>query len=136
VPEKFEEKYEDVLQNIEFGIQRVYQEHSEMTDWDALKAIEALIRVYQAKARKRDAPQFQLALLPQETFDSVQLMCEWRLGRAEMVNDQGARVDAEMKPKTVDEIVLCLKRVRRSIEFWNRKGGRQGYLKFVSQFVK
>jgi O6-methylguanine-DNA--protein-cysteine methyltransferase len=39
----FEEKYLDVLQNIEFGIVSVYREHPEMLDWDAFKAVEALI---------------------------------------------------------------------------------------------
>ncbi len=136
MPEKFEEKYDDVLQNIEFGVQLVYQKHHEMTDFDAQSAIEALIRFYQAETRKRNLPELRLAPLAHETFDSVKAMCEWRLGRSEMLDDKSQWADLEMKPKTVDEIVLCLKRIRRSIEFWSRKGGRQSYLKFVSQFVK
>ena len=36
---------------------------------------------------------------------------------------------------SLDEIVACLKRVRKSINRWTRTGGRQGYLTFVSQFV-
>ena len=42
----FEERYQDVLQNIEFGITQVYRNHPEMTDWEALAAIEALLRAY------------------------------------------------------------------------------------------
>jgi hypothetical protein len=41
----FEERYGDVLQNIEFGIVQVYREHREMTDWHAESAVEALIRI-------------------------------------------------------------------------------------------
>jgi hypothetical protein len=42
----------------------------------------------------------------------------------------------DLEPKTVDEIIACLKRIRRSIQFWQKKGGRQGYLTFISEFVK
>lgn len=38
-------------------------------------------------------------------------------------------------PLALDEIIACLKRIRKSIEHWNRRGGRQGYLNFASQFV-
>lgn len=76
---EFEEKYLDVLQNIEFGIVSVYRQHPEMLDWDALKAIETLIHEYHAEH---------------------------------------------------------LKRIRKSIELWNRRSGRQGYLDFISEYVK
>jgi hypothetical protein len=38
-------------------------------------------------------------------------------------------------PLKLDVIVLCLKRIRKSIDRWNKEHGRQGYLKFVSQYV-
>jgi hypothetical protein len=135
---RFEDEYMDVLQNIEFGIVRVYQDHPEMTDWDALNAIDALIRMYQAQARKRDVPALPLAPLVQKVFDSGQTMCEWRLGRssATFKDKQGKPLNIPMRTITLDEMLACLKRIRHSIEFWNKKGGRQGYLKFVSQFVR
>jgi hypothetical protein len=36
----------------------------------------------------------------------------------------------------VDVIIACLKRIRKSVEKWNKQGGRQGYLTFVEQFVR
>jgi hypothetical protein len=41
-----------------------------------------------------------------------------------------------MTPKTVDEIITCLKRIQKSIRRWNKEGGRQGYLNFISEFVR
>jgi hypothetical protein len=41
-----------------------------------------------------------------------------------------------MEPKTIDEIIACLKRIRKSINRWNKVGGRQGYLIFVSDFIR
>jgi hypothetical protein len=51
---KFEEEYEDVLQNIEFGIIQVYREHPQMTDYHALSAVEALLHVYHAESQGRE----------------------------------------------------------------------------------
>jgi len=133
----FEERYQDVLQNIEVGIVRVYQDHPEMTDWEALAAIEALLRTYRAEARGRQAAPPSLDPLADEVYDFVESMCEWRLGREmPFSNKKGEPVDFSMEPITLDEIIACLKRVRKSINRWNRRGGRRGYLTFVSRFVR
>jgi hypothetical protein len=133
--QEFENKYLDVLQNIEFGIVRVYRERPQMVDWDALDAIEALIRGYTAEARGRSWPTTRLSDLSQSVFDSVRTMCEWRLGRGQPLMQGDQTVELEMKPVTAEEIIACLKRIRKSIGLWNKKGGRQGYLNFVSEFV-
>jgi hypothetical protein len=36
--------------------------------------------------------------------------------------------------KTVDEIILCLKRLRKSVKLWTTDYGRQGYLNYIAQF--
>lgn len=136
MPEPFEKKYEGVLQNIEFALVQEYNAHPEMTDWDAQEAVNGLIRAYQTEARGKPIPALKLAPLHQEIYDAVQAMCEWRLGREQMLDDQGAPVAAEMKPRTIDEIVACLKRIRRSIEMWNKELGRRGYYDFVSDYVR
>ena len=76
--ERLEERYEDVLQNIEFGIVQVYRDHPEMTDWEALAAIEALIQAYNAEVRGRQARPPSLAPLAQEVHASVARMRESR----------------------------------------------------------
>jgi len=135
--QRFEDKYLDVLQNIEFGIVRVYRERPELTDWDALDAIEALIRHYTAEMQGKPHPPARLSGLPKLVFESVEAMCEWRLGRTQPIAEEDGRpIELEIKPKTVDEIIACLKRIRRSIRLWNRRGGRQGYLNFVSKYIR
>lgn len=64
------ERYEDVLQNIEFAIVNVYREHPDLLD---------------------------------------------------------SHVD--------EEIVACLKRIRKSVGRWNKRGGRQGCLTFIQQYI-
>jgi len=132
----FEERYQDVLQNIEFGVTQVYRNHPEMTDWEALAAIEALLRTYRAEAKGRQVAPPSLDPLAGEVYDFVESMCEWRLGREMPFSKKGGELmDLPVGSITLDEIMACLKRVRKSINRWNRRGGRQGYLTFVSQFV-
>ena len=134
--DKFEEKYLDVLENIEFALVQVYHAHEEMTDWDAREAVNALIRTYKAEMRGRNAPSLRLNEFAQEAYDGVKAMCEWRLGRGEMLDEKGKPMDLPMTPKTVDEIIRCLNRVLRSIELWQKEGGRRGYFDFASPFVR
>jgi len=131
----FEEQYQDVLQNIEFAIVQVYHQHSELTDHDVETVLSDLIRGYQAEQRQREVTPPSLNDLRQELYDGVKMMCDWRLGRTEM-DSQGAQGDVpRLTLLQVDEIVACLKRIRKSVQKWSKRGGRQGYLKFVEQYI-
>ena len=130
-----EEEFQGVLQNLEFALVQVYQEHDEMTDWEAETAVSALIRTYTAEQRGRKPPNLRLKPLEQEAYDNVQTICEFRLGRSEMVNDSGETIDFGFAPIAVNDLVLCLKRIRKSIQKWRKEGGRRGYFEFVRHFL-
>ena len=134
----FEEQYEDVLQNIEFAIVSTYREQpEEISDWSVETALDALIRAYGAEYTGRTPRPARLSEAEQAIYDRVQGMCEWRLGHEEVQTEEedGAAILQEMAPKTLDEIVACLKRVRTSVKRWHKTGGRRGYLDFVSRYV-
>jgi hypothetical protein len=128
----FEEKYMDVLQNIEFAIISVYREHSELQDYDVEKVLNALIVFYQAEQQQRSSSQVEFKPVLQDVYERAHTMCEWRLGRERLTSDD---LEMEMTPLSLDEIVACLKRVRKSVQRWTKRGGRQGYLLFVNQFI-
>jgi hypothetical protein len=125
-----EEDYFDVLQNIEASIVAVHKEHRSLTDADALACIEALIRRYTAETRGKAKPVITLNGLANDVNKQVEYICEFRLGRVTLENQP------MIKPITPDVMVLCLKRIRKSIEFWTKANGRQGYLNYIKQFVK
>ncbi len=131
-----EDDYLDVLQNIEAGILAVYRNNKQMLDYDAETVVNTLIRDYQAE-QKAGQP-VQTALnddLKRQTYAAVREMCEWRLGRSELVQD-GKDVElVEEEGITLDELIACLKRIRKSIQHWTKHEGRQGYLNFVSEFM-
>ncbi len=131
---RFEEKYEDVLQNLEYGVMEVYREHPELTDYDVMDAFAALRRHYIREVRQQEPVTPTLSERAQKVFDMVEAMCELRLGRAKATTADGEPFTLGAHPLTANEIVDCIKRLERSVQRWNKSGGRQGYLKFVAQF--
>jgi len=132
----FEEQYQDVLQNIEFAIISTYRARpEEISDWSVEAALDALIRAYGAEHTRRTPPSARLSEAEQTICDRVRLMCEWRLGREQLLTEQAPLGMREMEPKTLDEIIACLKRVRVSVKRWHKAGGRRGYLDFVGRYV-
>jgi hypothetical protein len=131
---KVEDEYLDLLQNIEFSIIRVYRADGSLLDLDARDAVAALVRHYRAEQEHRNPPPIPLGDKAQRVFDSVLPICEWRLGR------EGPVLPAELGPtpavpNTLDEIGACLKRIQKSIDLWNKRNGRQGYLSFVAAYL-
>jgi hypothetical protein len=129
----FDERYEDVLQNIEVAIVSVYREQPELADSNVERVLEGLIRTYRAEANQRSAPTLKFNALDQPVFDRVREICEWRLGRGDAVQTDQGPINPE--PKTTQEIIACLKRIRLSVKRWTTEGGRQGYLRFIDQFI-
>lgn len=133
--ENFEEQYQSVLQNMEFALAQVYRVDPKMTDYAALYAVESLIKLYHAEQQGRSVatPQFQAH--EQEAFDSLKAICEWRLGRQALVSKNDEELNIGEDANTPEEIIACLKRIKKSIEFWQKRGGRRSYFEFVSRFL-
>jgi hypothetical protein len=133
----FEEQYQDILQNIEFAIISTYRERSDdISDWSVEAALDALIRTYGAEQTGRTLRLARLSEAEQLLYDRVQRMCEWRLGRKQLEAEAASAIVQEFQPKTLDEIVACLKRVRASVKRWHKSGGRRGYLDFIGRYIR
>jgi hypothetical protein len=130
----FEDEYLDVLQNIEFAILQVYHSTPTLVDYDVEKALDALIRTYK-RPPHRPAPKWRSTPSAEEVFVAVKEMCDWRLGSDVPGMFDNFVLPAEMEPLSVDEILACLKRIRKSVQTWNKRSGRQGYLEFIDQYV-
>jgi hypothetical protein len=128
-----EDVHLDVLQNIEFAIVSVYRKQHDLRDIEVMRALDALIDVYRAEARGHTPKDMSLTGAEDMVFQRTKEMCEYRLGR------QGAVTRTQMPfegDKTAHDILACLRKIRRSVERWHKRGGQQGYLQFVSEFVK
>jgi len=127
-----EDRHPDVLHSIEFAIVNVYRAESALLDLDAQDAVDALVRHYRAEQEFRQPPATRLAGRAERVFQAVKEICEWRLGRARL----SGLDEIPDGPIPVAELVECLRRIQKSIRFWNREAGRRGYLGFVSQHVR
>jgi hypothetical protein len=128
-----EDQHLDVLQNIEFAIIQVYEVTPDLIDAEVLKAIEALTRTYSAETAGKLGSSLNIRGISAEVAEQVKAVCELRLGRSAI---DAPETDESITPKTLTNIVDCLKRIQSSIKFWTQKGGRQGYLNYVSNFFQ
>ncbi|MCX5871655.1 MAG: hypothetical protein NTY51_00215 [Deltaproteobacteria bacterium] len=122
----------DVLQNIEFAIVNVYEDRPALTDYTVMKALDALIGLYRAESLGHTPKEISLEEDEAEVLDRVRTICEWRMGREKQTIDLTLDLD---QLTSLDDTLSCLKKIRRSVEKWNGRGGSQGYLRFVSQYV-
>ncbi len=133
---KVEEEYLDVLQNIEFAIVSTYRDHREMTDAHVLWVLEAVIGSYRAELAGRTPEEFSASPAEVDLYRAIRNMCEWRLGRARPDVDDTTEMGPAPEPIKPDEVVLCLKRILKSVHRWNKSGGQRGYLTFIVQYVR
>ena len=134
--EKLEEKYFDVLQNMEFAIVNVYHKHPDLTDYDVEKVLNALVREYQSQQKGREFARPALKPVAEDVYVGVKQMCEWRLGHQKLTGNKPRTNNPSPEPISVDEVIICLKRIIKSVGTWNKRGGQQGYLQYVDQFIK
>jgi len=128
-----EDVHLDVLQNIEFAIVSVYREQPALRDTQVMRALDALIDVYRAETRGHTPKEVRLAEPEDTVFQRTKEICELRLGR----QVPAVRLQVPFAgDKTASDIVACLRKLRRSAERWNKRGGQQGYLQFISEFVQ
>ena len=123
----------DVLQNIEFAIVSVYRKRRDLRDVEVMRALDALIEVYRAEARGHTPKDINLPEPDSMVFQRTQEMCEFRLGRQKVVTRLHVPFEGA---KTASDVLACLRKIRKSVERWNKRGGQQGYLQFVSEYVK
>ena len=133
---RVEDQHLDVLQNIEFGIVSAFKDHPEMSDHDVMHVLEVLMDSYVAEKIGRPPRASSLSDTERELMAGVRTMCEWRLGRATLAAGPRGRDVPDPEPTTIDVILLCLKRLIKSVQKWNRERGRQGYLRFIARFVR
>jgi hypothetical protein len=139
VRQPIEEEYLEVFQNLESMIISVYRQTPELMDWDVEVVVDALIRRYQAEMRGREPQPPRLTTESrEELFYLMEGICQWYLGqKPEFVSAKdGAPVSIPAPdPLTLEELVAILKRIRKSIRVWNKRGGIRGYLNFIGEFI-
>jgi hypothetical protein len=121
--------YPDVLQNIESTVVAVWRQNPAMNNYAVMAAYDAAIQYYRAQANGQKPKELKLTALDAAIFEAVSRACEFRLGRTADPAMQG------VAPIPLEDLVACLRKLRKSVDFWTEQGGRQGYLRYIEQFV-
>jgi hypothetical protein len=119
---------EGVLKTIETAVVNVTRDKPTMTNYAALRAYEAAIKHYHAIARQQQSKPANLTGTDALLYEAVRTACEARLGRPISAESNAPALSHE-------DLVACLRRLKKSVEFWTEQGGRRGYLDFLTQFV-
>jgi hypothetical protein len=129
---KFAEEYADILHNLELAIVVFHDDYPELLDYDVEGALDVLIAGYTADLRGRRYSTPPLSDLRKGLKNDLLLVCEWRRGRASLL----AEADPAPRIVSAEVIIACLSRIRKSVRKWTKEGGRQGYLRFIRQYVR
>ncbi len=132
----FEDQYLNVLYNIEVQILQVYRDRPDLCGPDIERGLDALRKSYVAEIRRQEPKKLMLNELEEQVFIRVKALCELLLGRVEAFDKDGNPIEVDLEPLSLDEIVQCLKRIIRSVQFWTREGGSKGYVTYIQQFIK
>ncbi len=130
---RIDDEYLDVLQNIESAIVQEYRDQPELLDYDVEEALEELISKYRAISANRTYTHKRLSERAEKLFVELEPVCEWRIGNAYLEDSKGREVKGP-EPITAEEMVACLRKIKKSVGKWTRERGRQGYLNFVKHF--
>lgn len=131
-----EEEYPGILQKLEWTICRVHDEYPSLTDYEVMRIFEKLITEYKYEASGREViAKESTNQLDAKLYHALVSLCENYLGREDAVFKIKDGMEISVEQITVDELLLCLKRLLKSAKRWNKKDGRKGYLNLISQFV-
>ena len=133
---RVEEEYADILFGIEAAIVSVASETPELVDRNVLAAIDALIALYSFETKRGRRNLSPPTGRSGAVYERCLRTCEWQLGRKNIDGDPISENYRDKEGLTVSELLRCLKRLRKSIRFWHKQGGRRGYLSYVSEFVE
>ena len=116
-----EEPYEDILQNIEFVISRIYKNQGNICDHDVELALEYLMEMGKAQM---DLPSKFLTELPLKIHSIIDAVSDVLEGRESI----GKKEDLMTRLK-------CIYRVLDSVKTHHDPGDKCSYLKFIGNFV-
>lgn len=102
-----------------------------MTDHSVRRVYEAALADCDAESRGRRPRPHALTGLDEALYQRVRAVVLYRLGRGE----RPVMATADVAPQPLEMLVRSLKELGKSVAGNTERGGRQGYLTYVEQFL-
>ncbi|MBE8168153.1 MAG: hypothetical protein HAW66_07285 [Shewanella sp.] len=117
----FEEAFELELQAIETSIISVYRNDRNTFDTQVERALNSVMTELKSQLKNSPIKSLDLSGADLALYDAISNSCKLLLNKELAIS--------------IDDLIKCLKVLRKSVQRWNKKFGRQGYLNFVANFV-
>jgi hypothetical protein len=93
-----------------------------------LRVIEHVRSYYKSCQRGNNPTKNKFTTIHQAIFDKVTLICDvMLLGKI--------TENIPFQAISMEELLLCVSRIEKSIKRWTKQNGRRGYIEFVSPYV-
>jgi hypothetical protein len=123
----------DVLYPVELTVLAEWEREPSLLDLEVADVYAALARRYVLEDRAQSYTLPRLSDKARRLHDVLLDVSEALLGRHPApYRKLGAPFRTDVKPS---ELATCFKRLNKSVATWSERGGRQGYLEYIAQFV-
>ena len=132
---RIEEKYENVMLNIEMQVVSVANKEPTLTDWQVEKVYNALLSRYKALMNGRQAKEVSFNSPANDLYLLIEGFCDFFVGDRESWGKGDYLIEIETEKVSYQNMVAIFKRLRKSVKTWTKRGGSKGYVYYISQFI-
>lgn len=123
----------DVLYQIELTVLREWTRDPSLIDLEVADVFDALARRYALEERGQSAKPHRLSPKAERLYEVVLEISEAQAGRRSPPEEPThISFRTDVPPS---ELATSFKRLSRSVATWSKRGGRQGYLEYISEFL-
>jgi hypothetical protein len=123
----------DVLYPIELAVLEAWEREPSLLDLEVADVFDALARRYTLEERGQTSRGPSLSPKAALVFETVSAVSEAQIGR-QPPPQRNLRI-AFRTDVTAAELARGFKRLSRSVATWSERGGRQGYLEYISELL-
>lgn len=123
----------DVLYHLEMIVLRGWTRDPSLIDLEVADVFDALARRYVLEERGQSTKPLRLSTKAERLYEVVLEVSEALAGRRSPPKET-TRIPfrTDVQPS---ELAASFKRLSRSVATWSERGGRQGYLEYISEFL-
>ena len=132
---RVEEEFENVMLNIEMQIISVSNQDSKLTDWQVDKVFSAFLSKYKALSNGREVKEVTFNSPEKDLYLLIEGACDFFTGDSEEWGDGHFIIELDAEKVSYENMVAIFKRLRKSLNTWTKRGGSQGYIYYISQFI-
>ena len=133
----FEMVNQGTLASIELAIVGCFRAQNSLTDHDVEEAINAVLPAYEPAKRDTSGRVARLGPMARDVFNQISAVCRVMTDPDRLQTETGEPLAKDMRMRSVsaETMSACLRRIRKSVQFWRRDGGLRGYLNFINENI-